>query len=218
SRTSASPAAARSSRKGWPLRSSRWSTPAAPRSAWAPTAGPSTRWTTRSPPTSSSPSRSPRTARASSLPGTRAEDARAARWPLAPDDVRLLRLELGVGQRAARVELGELLQLGGGVASAGPAHLLNRDAADLDVGHRRRVADQLLRHRLAHLVLGDLEPGRLSRGARLGLHLRGGGQVLALGSVQGQVQSDHLAIVGGPRHGAHHLGGVHVRADLVTVP
>ena len=42
SRTSASPARAPSSRRAWCWRSSRWSTPAAPRSAWATTAGPST--------------------------------------------------------------------------------------------------------------------------------------------------------------------------------
>ena len=42
SRTSASPARAPSSRRGWCSRSSRWSTSAPPRSAWATTAGPST--------------------------------------------------------------------------------------------------------------------------------------------------------------------------------
>ena len=65
------PAGARDSSRAWCWRSSRWSTPAAPRSAWARTTGRSTPPMALWPPTSSSRSPSPRTVPASSPPGTR---------------------------------------------------------------------------------------------------------------------------------------------------
>src|SRR5262249_35901706 len=81
------------------------------------------------------------------------------------DDLRLLSLELGVGESAARMELGELLQLRGRVAArslTGHAHAARGHPTDLDVRHRRSVAHELLGHGLGRLVLANHEIGRLA--------------------------------------------------------